>query len=87
MTIPNLSWTAKSQDFAQLACWVRLHGSRYVDALPDIDQQLENAIVAWSRSHGRGRLENAMFIPCFGVSEATRSWAIWHGSRTCRRDV
>ena len=23
----------------------RLHGSRYVDALPDIDQQLENAVV------------------------------------------
>jgi|Cyp1metagenome_2_1107374.scaffolds.fasta_scaffold03698_2 hypothetical protein len=25
---------------------LRLHGSRYVDALPDTDQQLENAIVA-----------------------------------------
>ena len=43
-------WTTKSPDFAQLF-W-RLHGSRYVDALPDIDQQLENAIVAWLRSHG-----------------------------------
>ena len=76
-------WTTKSPDFAQLF-W-RLHGSRYVDALPDIDQQLENAIVAWLRSHGRGK------VPCFfRVSEcqnATRLWATWHGSRTCHRDL
>ena len=28
----------------------RLHGSRYVDALPDVDQQLENSIVSPSDS-------------------------------------
>ncbi|CAE7225835.1 ANKRA2, partial [Symbiodinium pilosum] len=78
---PHFEPPRKRGDF--LASRPRLHGSRYVDALPDVDQQLENAIVmgdlAWVKdcikkgANVNCRLDEKGFTPLMLASEG--GWA------------
>ena len=78
---PHFEPPRKRGDF--LLSRPRLHGGRYVDALPDIDQQLENAIVmgdlAWVKdcvkkgANCNCRLDEKGFTPLMLASEG--GWA------------
>ncbi|CAJ1330742.1 unnamed protein product [Effrenium voratum] len=78
---PHFEPPRKRGDF--LSSRPRLHGSRYVDALPDVDQQLENAIVmgdlAWVKdcvkkgANVNCRLDEKGFTPLMLASEG--GWA------------
>ncbi|CAE7706369.1 DNA-binding protein RFXANK [Symbiodinium microadriaticum] len=78
---PHFEPPRKRGDF--LSSRPRLHGSRYVDALPDVDQQLENSIVmgdlAWVKdcikkgANVNCRLDEKGFTPLMLASEG--GWA------------